>query len=168
MNLPKGAMTPKYLPLLIIFFLFTNQCSGPQKVAAPGLWEAIKAEAQAKQFARYVEQAGGLSLVLETAGKKTLLVPTDAAFEKLPDGIRDDLAHPDNTRLLTNVLRAHVIPGTYSEKKLSKGGLFRTAMDKDLKYQQLGENLTIEDAVVVQSLKTKEGYIHLLDKVLKN
>ncbi len=38
----------------------------------------------------------GLVPLLQTAGPYTVLAPTDAAFDKLPPGLLDDLLKPEN------------------------------------------------------------------------
>lgn len=55
-------------------------------------------------------QAAGLAETLSGAGPFTVFAPTNAAFDKLPDGTVDDLLKPENLETLQTVLTCHVLP----------------------------------------------------------
>ena len=56
--------------------------------------------------------AAGLDRTLDGPGPYTVLVPSDAAFEKLPAGALDTLMKPESRAELTRLLTFHVLPGT--------------------------------------------------------
>ena len=64
-------------------------------------------------------KAAGLVDTLSGKGPFTVFAPTNAAFEKLPAGTVDTLLKPENKAMLTKVLTAHVVSGTYTEAKLA-------------------------------------------------
>src|SRR6201992_2257722 len=65
-------------------------------------------------------KAAGLVQTLEGKGPFTVFAPTNAAFDKLPDGTVAGLLKPENKTQLTNVLTYHVVAGDYSAAKLAK------------------------------------------------
>jgi uncharacterized surface protein with fasciclin (FAS1) repeats len=63
-------------------------------------------------------KAAGLVDTLEGAGPFTVFAPTNEAFAKLPAGAVDDLLKPENKGTLVKVLTYHVVPGTWTTKRL--------------------------------------------------
>src|SRR5687767_14959901 len=90
-------------------------------------------------------KAAGLVETLKTDGPFTVFAPTNAAFEKLPEGTIPTLLKPENKAALTSVLTYHVIAGkinatslmewiqknngTYTAKTI-QGGELKFIMDK--------------------------------------
>jgi uncharacterized surface protein with fasciclin (FAS1) repeats len=89
-----------------------KQAAGAATIAA-GLGDAAKFEAAAK--------ATGLTETLAGPGPYTVLVPSDAAFEKLPAGALDQLMKPDARTELTGVLTYHILPGVMLSEDIAKG-----------------------------------------------
>ncbi len=56
----------------------------------------------------------GLVPLLQTAGPYTVLAPTDAAFDKLPPGLLDELLEPKNHDKLVAFARYHLLRGAMS------------------------------------------------------
>jgi uncharacterized surface protein with fasciclin (FAS1) repeats len=79
---------------------------------AKGLGDATKFAAAAK--------AAGLDLTLEGPGPYTVLVPTDAAFDRMPAGALDALMKPDARAELTGVLSYHILPGAILTSDIAK------------------------------------------------
>jgi uncharacterized surface protein with fasciclin (FAS1) repeats len=71
-------------------------------------------------------KAAGLVDTLSGRGPFTVFAPTNAAFDKLPQGTVQMLLQPENRAMLTKVLTYHVVAGRYDSKKLmqliKKGG----------------------------------------------
>jgi uncharacterized surface protein with fasciclin (FAS1) repeats len=65
-------------------------------------------------------QAAGLADVLKGTGPFTVFAPTNAAFQKLPEGTVTTLLKPENKSSLTSVLTYHVVPGKLDFQSLSK------------------------------------------------
>jgi uncharacterized surface protein with fasciclin (FAS1) repeats len=55
-------------------------------------------------------KAAGLVGTLESKGPFTVFAPTNAAFDKLPQGTVSSLLKPENKTQLKNVLTYHVLP----------------------------------------------------------
>jgi uncharacterized surface protein with fasciclin (FAS1) repeats len=125
-------------------------------------------------------KAAGLVKTLEGKGPFTVFAPTNAAFDKLPDGTVASLLKPENKAQLTNVLTYHVVAGDYSAEKLAKkakanGGKL------DLKTVE-GEHITIEGdnmggwwvvdgkgdkaKITIADVNQSNGVIHVIDGVL--
>ena len=65
-------------------------------------------------------QAAGLVETLQGPGPFTVFAPTNAAFDKLPDGTVSSLLEAENKGQLTNVLTYHVIAGAYSSTSIKQ------------------------------------------------
>jgi len=57
-------------------------------------------------------KAAGLDATLAGPGPYTVLVPSDEAFAKLPNGMADSLMKPESKAELTRILTYHILPGT--------------------------------------------------------
>jgi len=72
-----------------------------------------------KKFAD-AAKAAGLDATLAGPGPYTVLVPDDAAFEKMPAGALDALMKPEGRSDLTAVLTYHILPGTILAADIGK------------------------------------------------
>jgi len=125
-------------------------------------------------------KAAGLVDTLEGKGPFTVFAPTNAAFDKLPEGTVANLLKPENKKQLTNVLTYHVVAGDYSAAKLAKeskanGGKL------NLKTVE-GEPITIQGdsmggwwvvdgkgdkaKITIADVDQSNGVIHVIDGVL--
>ncbi|GAA0873168.1 hypothetical protein GCM10009117_23150 [Gangjinia marincola] len=161
--------------------------------------EAMEAEAEAKKAEEFkansvvgvamgsedhttlvsAVKAAGLVEMLQGEGPYTVFAPTNAAFEKLPEGTLASLLEEDNKDALKGILSYHVVPakvmaadltaaiesnnGKY-EVEAAGGGKF-TAMVKDGKVMiKDGKGNTA--TVVATDLDASNGVVHVIDKVL--
>jgi uncharacterized surface protein with fasciclin (FAS1) repeats len=88
-----------------------QEAAGDKTIAA-GLGDS-------KKFAE-AAKATGLEATLAGPGPYTVLVPTDAAFDKMPAGALDTLMKPEGKSDLTAVLTYHILPGTILAQDISK------------------------------------------------
>ena len=123
--------------------------------------------------------AAGLVDTLQGPGPFTVFAPTNAAFDKLPEGTVENLLKPENKAQLSKILTYHVVAGNLDAKAVvaaiqkSNGKLSLTTV--------AGGKLTasIEDGKVVLTdekggkatvtatdLKASNGIIHVIDAVL--
>lgn len=136
-----------------------------------GLGDATRFAAAAK--------AAGLDGVLSGPGPYTVLVPTDAAFEKLPAGALDGLMKPDAKAELTGVLTYHILPGTMLvgdiQKAIDAGkgkALIATMGGGTLTATREGNDIILSDAsgtkarIVGADEKRSNGVIQRVDSVL--
>lgn len=111
--------------------------------------------------------AAGEAGLLETLGtaELTLLAPTDAAFDALPEGTLEALiADPDQ---LTAVLSYHVIPGTVTAAELMALDEAETLQGGSVEVSVANGQVMVDGANVLQSdVMATNGVIHVIDTVL--
>jgi len=154
--------------LLVALTLVFSSCSSTKLPTADNLLTAITTNPKLTQFASLLEMAGGLGSVLGDDGKFTLFAPSNEALSAMGDDAISTITDPDNKTLLTNVLRGHAVSGALSPKKVGKEELLTNAMGKNLGVSGTESNLMVGGANIVESIKTKNGFVHVIDKVLKN
>ncbi|CAF4500767.1 unnamed protein product [Rotaria socialis] len=109
-------------------------------------------------------RAAGLEATLKGTGPFTVFAPTDAAFNKLPNGTVADLLKPENKEKLTNILKYHVIG-----KRVSSADI--NAMKLPEKVEMLGggtvtvtkdgNSIKVNDALITKvDVTNTNGLIH--------
>ena len=124
-------------------------------------------------------KAAGLVETLEGPGPFTVFAPTNAAFDKLPEGTVDTLLKPENKDQLSKVLTYHVVAGKHSGADLmaliAKDGAdakLTTVEGQDLSLAVSGKAIVVTDAkggmshVTVADVNQSNGVIHVVDAVL--
>lgn len=124
-------------------------------------------------------KAAGLAETLSGKGPFTVFAPTNAAFEKLPEGTVDELLKPENKDKLKAILTYHVVPAKATSKAAMKmieddGGKHAapTVQGDELTLMMDGDNLVVEDtqgntATVTQAdVMQSNGVVHVIDTVL--
>ena len=114
-------------------------------------------------------QATELVDLLRGDGSFTVFAPNDEAFSKLPKGAFDDLQK--NPPQLAAVLMYHIVAGKHTIKEISKMDTIKTIQGQEVKIDahqwHLHVNPKINDANITNpNLKTDNGIIHVLDRVL--
>jgi len=146
------------------------EAAGDQTIAA-GLGEGSKFAAAAK--------AAGIDATLGGPGPYTVLVPTDAAFDKLPAGSLDTLMKPESRADLTGLLSYHILPGTMLAADIAKaidagGGKAEIATmgGGTLTATKSGNSIMLADSTGAQARvttadeKRSNGVVHQIDSVL--
>ena len=141
------------------------------KTLAAGLGDDAK-------FAAAIKSAG-LEGALAGPTPYTLLVPNDAAFDKLPAGAVDRLMKPEGRKQLTAVLTNHILPGTMLAADIGKaidagGGKTQIATlgGGTLTATRSGKAIVISDAAGTKATVQggdgvrSNGVIHHIDAVL--
>ena len=124
-------------------------------------------------------KAAGLVETLKSAGPFTVFAPTNAAFDKLPQGTVATLVKPENKALLTSILTYHVLAGKHSAAdiaaaiKKGKGAAeFKTVNGGKVWAMMKGKNLMLKDEkggmskVTISDVFQKNGVIHVIDTVI--
>lgn len=127
----------------------------PGVQAAPSVVSVAKRAGEFGTLLTAVE-AAGLTALLEGNGPFTLFAPTDAAFQKLPEGALQELL-ADKAKL-TAILRYHVVPGRVTAAEILSSQTLETASGQDLPTGDLG--------VVRADIPAGNGIIHVVEKVL--
>jgi uncharacterized surface protein with fasciclin (FAS1) repeats len=123
-------------------------------------------------------KAADLVATLSSPGPFTLFAPTDAAFDKLPDGIVATLVKPENQSQLTTILTYHAVAGSVSASDLTaaindNGGTYMitTVAGAELEASLSDGAVIITDAtgrraaVTQADVMTSNGVIHVTDGV---
>ncbi|QDU92469.1 fasciclin domain-containing protein [Lignipirellula cremea] len=112
-------------------------------------------------------KAAGLVSVLSGDEPLTVFAPTDAAFEKLPDGVLESLLLPKNKDKLAAVLKYHVVAGrVYSNQVLDQKEL-KTVQGGVLTVSVKNGVATINGAgLAATDIDASNGVIHVIDSVL--
>jgi len=147
-----------------------KEAAGDATIAA-GLGDATKFAAAAKQ--------SGLDATLGGPGPYTVLVPTDAAFEKMPAGALDALMKPEGRAELTGVLTYHILPGAMLAADIGKAidagkgkAILATMAGGTLTATKEGDAIVIADGAGTKARilgpdeKKSNGVIHRIDAVL--
>ena len=124
-------------------------------------------------------KAAGLVDTLEGAGPFTVFAPTNAAFDKLPQGTVETLLKPENLDTLKKVLTYHVVAGRITTDDLAKmihdnggkatlttveGGTLTVWM-KDHKFMITDDKGGMA-AITIPNVYQSNGVIQVIDTVL--
>ena len=144
--------------------------AGGQTIAA-GMGENSKFAAAAK--------SAGLDSTLGGPGPYTVLVPSDEAFNKLPNGQYDSWTKPEARAQLTGVLTYHILPGTVLAEDIGKAidnakgkAVLATMGGGTLTATREGGNVVLTDGagnkarVTQGDQKFSNGVVHHIDAVL--
>jgi uncharacterized surface protein with fasciclin (FAS1) repeats len=111
--------------------------------------------------------AAGLIDTLKAPGPFTVFAPTDAAFEKLPEGKLDSWLKPENKPELISVLKYHYSPGRLTVADVGKLDHAKTAQGQSTKFKMQDGKVTIDGAnVSLTDIKSSNGVLHAIDEVL--
>jgi len=104
--------------------------------------------------------------VLANAGPLTVFAPTNAAFDKLPDGVVADLLKPENKNKLANIITYHATPGKYTGNMI-KGvmGIGQATGDK-VKVEVINGETFVNGGKILGTIDASNGVIHIIDSVL--
>lgn len=124
-------------------------------------------------------KAADLVSTLKGSGPFTVFAPTNAAFDKLPDGTVATLLKPENKEKLTKILTYHVVAGKMDSKTIAdaikKGNgnaEFTTVNGAKLTAWMNDGKLVLKDAnggmstITIANVMQKNGVIHVVDTVL--
>ena len=124
-------------------------------------------------------QAAGLVETLQGEGPFTVFAPVNDAFAALPAGTVDTLLLPENKDMLTKVLTAHVVAGTWTaemfrEEANSEGMVNLDTVSGDalsVQVQPSGSLSVFDESgtvynVTIGDVMQSNGVIHVVDGVL--
>jgi len=124
-------------------------------------------------------KAADLVTTLKGKGPFTVFAPTNAAFDKLPEGTVANLLKPENKAQLAKILTYHVVSGNLDAAaviaaiKKGKGkAVLTTVSGGKLTGSLDGDKVKLTDEsgnsayVVVADLKGSNGVVHVIDGVV--
>ena len=107
---------------------------------------------------------------LVNVGPLTVFAPTNAAFEKLPQGTVEDLLKPENKQRLAYILKHHVAPSNYPIetliKNVEKGRSLYMASGENVSVTKEGDDIYVGGTKIVASLKVSNGWVHVIEDVI--
>jgi len=138
----------------------TELNSAPKK----NIVQTAVAAGQFKTLVKLVKRAG-LAGALSGKTQLTVFAPTDAAFAKMPQSTLDALLA--NRAKLRTVLRYHVVQGRVPAAKVTTMASARTLAKQSVSFMVKDGVVFVNDARVVKAnVVTRNGIIHVIDKVL--
>ena len=124
-------------------------------------------------------KSAGLDATLTGPGPYTVLLPTNAAFDKLPGGTLENLQKPDQKGQLTGLLTYHILPGVVLAEDIGKAidnakgkAVLATMGGETVTATKEGDKIVLTDAagnkanVVKADEKRSNGIVHEIDTVL--
>ena len=128
--------------------------------------EIVERHPQLRQLRNAVTKAGMLH-TFDTRSGLTMLLPTDAAFDKVPRW-QLKLALSNKT-MLTDILTYHVIEKPLNPEQLNLDGPFTTMEGSEIRVRGFGERLRLgaQNALVTcGNIPSKNARIYFVDTVL--
>lgn len=153
---PVPTSTPRRLP--------TPMLSAPASPTPPSLLELLQSDPDLST-ARQLFEAVKLPLALTDGAQYTFFIPTNTAFNALPEGALSALR--SNPTALQRLLLYHITPGALSVSALYNPAVLTTASGEALPVQVRDGALRIKNAgLVTGDLALRYGVAHTLDAVL--
>ncbi len=107
--------------------------------------------------------ATGLDTVVQGDDPVTVLAPTNAAFEALPEGLLESLTEDQ----LRTILSYHVVAGRVPAEAVAGMATGTSVLGEDFTITVDGDTIMVNDATVIAAdIEGSNGIIHVIDKVL--
>lgn len=110
-------------------------------------------------------QAAELENVLVNPGPLTVFAPTNAAFDKLPEGTLDELLKPENKNKLAKIITSHAAPGTFDIPLLKDGSKIYMATGQYLDVEVKDGDTYVNGSKILASIDASNGVVHVIDDV---
>lgn len=115
-------------------------------------------------------EAAEVQNALVNVGPLTVFAPTNAAFDKLPEGTVEDLLKPENKQRLAYILKHHVAPSNYPvemlNKNIEKNRTLYMASGENVEITREGEDILVGGAKILGTVKASNGWVHVVDAVI--
>jgi uncharacterized surface protein with fasciclin (FAS1) repeats len=156
-----------YMRSLILASFTTGLVGANISAAESTVWHEVKSNPQTTTFAQYARDLG-LSDSLDTDNlivPWTLFVPSDDAFAKLPQKIKNKIVNDEEFK--RKIITSHMVLGaSVSVDGIGSGNTLTTASGLELDLIQK-DNLYIKDVIVVKKdLVGSNGVVHLVECVM--
>ena len=100
------------------------------------------------------------------SGPLTVFAPTNAAFDKLPEGTVENLLKPENVATLRNILQYHVTTSAIQPEWFKDGQTLAMANGEKTTIGVKDGKITINGANIIASIPAENGMVHVIDAVL--
>ena len=128
----------------------------------------VEVASRSGQFSTLLKAAveADLADTLSKDGPFTIFAPTDEAFAELPHGVLTELLKKKNKSQLADLLKYHVVAGSYYSNELPLLPL-KTLNGQDVKFTVGSGSVFINGSqVLTADIEASNGVIHVIDKVL--
>jgi len=113
-------------------------------------------------------KASGLLDSLQDAEEYTLFLPTDAAFDQIPDETLTELMMTDKRDDLKSIVKYHLFPGELQYNDIIEGMTVTTMLGNELLFNKNESGMLINGKAKVldADIETENGTIHIINEVL--
>ncbi len=111
-------------------------------------------------------KAADLVTSLSNAGPFTVFAPVNAAFDKLPKGIVEDLLKPENKSKLETILQHHVMTSALAADFFQDGQSMGMVDGTNVTFAVKDGATYVDGNKILGSVKASNGWVHVIDKVL--
>ena len=128
----------------------------------------VEVASRSGQFSTLLKAAveADLADTLSKDGPFTIFAPTNEAFAELPHGVLAELLKKKNKLQLADLLKYHVVAGSYHSNELPLLPL-KTLNGQDVKFTVGSGSVFINGSqVLTADIEASNGVIHVIDKVL--
>ena len=110
-------------------------------------------------------QAAELENVLVNPGPLTVFAPTNAGFDKLPEGTLDELLKPENKNKLARIITSHAAPGTFDILMLKDGSKLYMATGQYIDVEVRDGDTYVNGSKILATVDASNGVVHVIDDV---
>jgi uncharacterized surface protein with fasciclin (FAS1) repeats len=144
----------------------TGRKSGQGKEKS--LLDVARAHPQLSTFVQAVK-AAGLEKTFDITAKQdfTVFAPSNAAFDSLPSGAKEDLMKAENKEKLRNLLLSHLVYGKNKASDLTNEQTLQSIGGKEIGISNLGGKIMAGGKEVIQAdIAAANGVIHIINVVM--
>lgn len=144
-----------------------NHDKTAEQEAPPNIVEIATTNPDFSTLATALTEAG-LVETIQNAEDITVFAPTNAAFEKLPEGTLDTLLLPENREKLKSILTYHVVQGKIMADDIATGSTdVDTLQGTTATVVKTDAGVTVDGATVTTAdVKAGNGVVHIIDTVM--
>ncbi|MDO1448672.1 fasciclin domain-containing protein [Rhodocytophaga aerolata] len=162
---------------LLLAFVFCNEQAYSQdrkadsksaQAKGKSLLDVAKANPQLSTFVQALK-AADLEKTFDITAKQefTVFAPSNAAFDSLPAGAKEDLLKPENKEKLRNLLLSHVANGRYASADLTNEKTLQSLGGKEITISNLGGKIMAGGKDVEKAdMTSANGVIHIINVVM--
>ncbi|NNG25957.1 MAG: fasciclin domain-containing protein [Ignavibacteriaceae bacterium] len=110
-------------------------------------------------------QAAELENILVNPGPLTVFAPTNAGFDKLPEGTLDELLKPENKNKLAKIITSHAAPGTFDIPLLKDGTTIYMATGQYIDVEVKDGETYVNGSKILATVDASNGVVHIVDDV---
>lgn len=110
-------------------------------------------------------QAAELENILVNPGPLTVFAPSNAGFDKLPEGALDELLLPENKNKLAKIITSHAAPGTFDLNLLKDGTTIYMATGQYLDVVVKDGDTYVNGSKILGTIDASNGVVHVIDDV---